>query len=100
MATHSKRPIANRPQATSLPHSARFATLDAMLLCPVRNCRMALAREKRRVLCPRGHSFDIARSGYINLLQPQDRRAKSPGDSAEVVAARRRFLERYDPFRV
>jgi 23S rRNA (guanine745-N1)-methyltransferase len=29
----------------------------------------------------------------VNLLQPQDRRAATPGDSAHVVAARRRFLE-------
>ena len=65
------------------------------LLCTVRDCHAPLARETTRVVCERGHSFDVARSGYINLLQPQDRRAKSPGDSAEVVAARRRFLERY-----
>jgi len=45
-------------------------------------------------VCPRGHSFDIARSGYINLLQPQERRSKTPGDSAQAVAARRRFLDR------
>ncbi len=64
------------------------------LLCTVRNCRLSLAREERRVVCPRGHSFDIARSGYINLLQPQDRRSPNPGDSADAVAARRRFLDR------
>lgn len=46
------------------------------------------------MVCPRGHSFDIARSGYINLLQPQERRAKRPGDSAEAIAARRRLHER------
>ena len=46
------------------------------------------------MLCPRGHAFDIARSGYINLLQPQERRSKIPGDSPEAVAARRRFLDR------
>jgi 23S rRNA (guanine745-N1)-methyltransferase len=46
------------------------------------------------VICPRGHAFDIARSGYINLLQPQERRSRKPGDSAEAVAARRRFLDR------
>jgi 23S rRNA (guanine745-N1)-methyltransferase len=46
------------------------------------------------VVCPRGHAFDIARTGYINLLQPQDRRSRKPGDSAEAVAARRRFLDR------
>ena len=46
------------------------------------------------MICPRGHSFDVARSGYINLLQPQERRSRNPGDSADAVAARRRFLDR------
>ena len=39
------------------------------------------------MICPRGHSFDVARSGYINLLQPQERRSRNPGDSADAVAA-------------
>lgn len=65
-----------------------------MPLCPVRNCHIALARDQRRVLCPRGHSFDIARSGYVNLLQPQERRSKRPGDTPEAVAARRRLHDR------
>ena len=62
-----------------------------MLVCPVRDCHMALAREEKRVVCPRGHSFDIARSGYVNLLQPQERRSKHPGDSAPAIAGRRRL---------
>jgi 23S rRNA (guanine745-N1)-methyltransferase len=65
-----------------------------MLLCSVRGCHLALARDGRRMACPRGHSFDIARSGYINLLQPQERRAKHPGDTADAVAARRRLHDR------
>ena len=64
------------------------------LLCTVRDCRAPLAREEHRAVCARGHSFDIARSGYINLLQPQDRRSRQPGDSAEAVAARRRLFDR------
>ena len=64
------------------------------LLCTVRTCHQPLAREERRVVCPRGHSFDVARSGYINLLQPQDRRSKQPGDTADAVAARRRLHDR------
>jgi 23S rRNA (guanine745-N1)-methyltransferase len=36
----------------------------------------------------------VARRGYVNLLQPQDRRSPRPGDSAAAVAARRRFLSR------
>ena len=65
-----------------------------MLLCPVRGCHRELEREERRLFCPRGHSFDVARSGYINLLQPQERRSKHPGDSVEAVAARRRLHDR------
>src|SRR6266550_8295917 len=64
------------------------------LLCTVRTCHLPLTREERRVICPRGHAFDVARTGYINLLQPQERRSRNPGDSAEAVAARRRFLDR------
>jgi 23S rRNA (guanine745-N1)-methyltransferase len=51
-------------------------------------------REEKRLVCPRGHSFDVARSGYINLLQPQDRRSKQPGDMPTAVAARRRLHDR------
>lgn len=65
-----------------------------MLLCPVRDCRAVLHREERRLFCEQGHSFDIARSGYINLLQPQDRRSARPGDSPKAVSGRRRLHDR------
>jgi 23S rRNA (guanine745-N1)-methyltransferase len=52
---------------------------------------MPLLRDQRRLLCERGHSFDVARSGYINLLQPQDRRSNRPGDTAAAIAGRRRL---------
>jgi 23S rRNA (guanine745-N1)-methyltransferase len=65
-----------------------------MLVCPVRNCRRSLLREERKLVCAQGHSFDIARSGYINLLQPQDRKSKNPGDTAAGVAARQRLHDR------
>ncbi|HEX6900115.1 MAG TPA: methyltransferase domain-containing protein [Thermoanaerobaculia bacterium] len=63
------------------------------LICPVRNCGAPLERRERALVCERGHSFDRARSGYYNLLQPQDRRSKNPGDPKEAVEARRRLLE-------
>ncbi len=62
-----------------------------MLVCPVRGCRKPLTREPRRAVCPAGHCFDLARSGYLNLLQPQDRRSKDPGDTAAAIAGRRRI---------
>jgi 23S rRNA (guanine745-N1)-methyltransferase len=63
------------------------------LACPVRDCGLPLERRDRVFVCPNGHSHDIARRGYINLLQPQDRRSRHAGDSKESVQARIRLLE-------
>ncbi len=52
---------------------------------------MALVRQEGQLRCSRDHSFDVARSGYVNLLQPQDKRSKEPGDTEAAVAARRRL---------
>ncbi|PWU51878.1 23S rRNA methyltransferase [Micromonospora globispora] len=61
------------------------------LRCPV--CGEPLAETTagtaRAVRCPRRHSFDIARQGYVNLLAG---RAPHAGDTAEMVAARADFL--------
>ncbi|MDQ6894719.1 MAG: methyltransferase domain-containing protein [Acidobacteriota bacterium] len=59
----------------------------------MRGCDSALERAGRALVCPRGHSFDLARSGYVNLLQPQDRRSKEPGDSRAAAQARRRLTD-------
>ena len=58
------------------------------LACSVRDCGVPLARRERTFVCSGGHSFDVARSGYINLLQPQDRRSAHAGDSKAAVEAR------------
>lgn len=42
--------------------------------------------------CPKNHSFDISAKGYLNLLLSQHKNVKDPGDSKEMVAARRDFL--------
>jgi 23S rRNA (guanine745-N1)-methyltransferase len=42
--------------------------------------------------CASGHNFDIASQGYTNLLPVQNKRSRDPGDSKEMIAARRRFL--------
>ena len=67
--------------------------VTAALACTVRGCGDSLARERDRLVCPRGHAYDIARAGYVNLLQPQDRRSLAAGDSREAVAARARLLD-------
>lgn len=61
------------------------------LLCPV--CGAELNRLDNRYVCPRGHSFDIARQGYVNLLTVQQKHSLNPGDTREQVLSRREFLE-------
>lgn len=79
----------SRAMATGASGSGRVA-----LLCPVAGCRRPLTRTRHGLGCPRAHSFDVARSGYVNLLQPQDRRSRRPGDAPATVAARRRLAAR------
>lgn len=61
------------------------------LRCPVcgEPLTEATAGTTGALRCPRRHSFDIARQGYVNLLAG---RAPHVGDSAEMVAARADFL--------
>jgi 23S rRNA (guanine745-N1)-methyltransferase len=61
------------------------------LLCPLDGD--PLQRDDASWRCSAGHSFDIARQGYVNLLPVQNKRSRDPGDSREMVAARARFLE-------
>ena len=42
--------------------------------------------------CAKNHSFDRAKEGYWHLLPVQSMRTKAPGDSREMVEARRAFL--------
>src|SRR5690554_5519384 len=59
--------------------------------CPLDG--QALLRTERSWRCESGHCYDIAREGYVNLLPVQNKKSRDPGDSKEMVAARRRFLQ-------
>ncbi|KZF00255.1 MULTISPECIES: methyltransferase domain-containing protein [unclassified Rhodococcus (in: high G+C Gram-positive bacteria)] len=73
-----------------------------VLLCP--QCRvrevdsgLGVGDTDRTLWCDRGHSFDVARQGYVSLLTGDG--GKFAGDSAEMIAARDVFLEKghFDP---
>ncbi|MFJ4953134.1 putative RNA methyltransferase [Streptomyces sp. NPDC088760] len=79
----------------SLPPALKLS-LD-LLCCPT--CRTRRLHPDRGALrCPAGHTFDIARHGYVSLLTGT--RATS-GDDATMVQARDRFLSTgaYAPIR-
>ena len=58
-----------------------------------------LVSSGKQLNCSNGHSFDIARQGYVNLLPVQHKRSKQPGDSKAMVLARSDFLDSgiYEP---
>ncbi|WP_028835844.1 MULTISPECIES: 23S rRNA (guanine(745)-N(1))-methyltransferase [unclassified Pseudoalteromonas] len=59
--------------------------------CPI--CKLPLALNEKTLRCDNNHSFDFAKEGYVNLLPVQNKNSKQPGDSLEMVQARRSFLE-------
>lgn len=64
-------------------------------ICPV--CGQPLDRREKSYMCENHHTFDIARSGYVNLCRKQ----KPSGDNKAMVKARTEFLEKgyYEPLR-
>ena len=69
-----------------------------MLICP--NCGNKLVRIDNTFKCSNNHSFDIASSGYCNLLVGS-KAGEFKGDNKEMVMARRMFLDSgaYEPLK-
>lgn len=60
------------------------------LICPLDGEPLTL--EDRSLVCRNGHTFDLAKTGYANLLPVQNKRSKDPGDNKAMVSARQAFL--------
>ncbi|UYP20059.1 methyltransferase domain-containing protein [Rhodococcus sp. Z13] len=74
-----------------------LADVIDLLACP--HCGTGLDLDDRTVVCERGHSFDVARQGYVPLLGGGS--TPFTGDTADMIAARADFLGagHYDPIR-
>lgn len=68
-----------------------------MFICPV--CKNELNKTGKSLICSNGHCFDMAKSGYVNLLLKST--GGNHGDNKLMVSARRDFLDKgyYDPLR-
>jgi 23S rRNA (guanine745-N1)-methyltransferase len=70
--------------------SAEYAHI---LSCPVCSSPVSARVAANAVLvCEKGHSFDIARSGYANLLLANQKRSRDPGYDAPTLQARGRVF--------
>ena len=81
-----------RPCHSSTPVETRHS-IDAVLAylrCPT--CDQPLQRSDRRCVCSSGHSFDLARQGYLNLTVGSARHGSA--DTSAMVLAREDFLSR------
>lgn len=58
--------------------------------CPVCGCR--LEKDGGSLRCASGHCFDLAKQGYVNLLQSQKSSEKRHGDDKLMVRSRADFL--------
>ncbi len=65
-------------------------------ICPI--CSNPLNEQGRSYRCEEGHNYDIAKSGYVNLLPPSPA-GKRHGDDKLMVKARTAFLDKgyYNP---
>lgn len=70
-----------------------------MWLCPL--CKSPISLSDIPVRCENNHSFDKAKSGYVNLLPVQFKKSKMPGDDKAMVKARRAFHQQnaYKPLK-
>ena len=64
--------------------------MTTVLACPV--CSAALTIVAAAATCPYAHTFDLARSGYLNLLLSNKKQSAQPGDSPAMLLGRRTFL--------
>jgi 23S rRNA (guanine745-N1)-methyltransferase len=57
-------------------------------------CGKPLEINGKNYKCENNHSFDAAKSGYINLLTSDRMNTKNPGDNKQMVNARSIFLDK------
>lgn len=71
----------------------------SLYICPL--CQSPLNTDHHSLVCCQRHRFDRAKEGYVNLLPVQHKGSRLPGDSAEMIQARRQFLDQghYQPLR-
>ncbi len=67
------------------------------IICPV--CSKDLFPDGNTLKCEKGHCFDRAKEGYVNLIAGNHKKGSLIGDNRDMALSRRSFLEKgcFDP---
>ncbi|PKL16855.1 MAG: hypothetical protein CVV49_14110 [Spirochaetae bacterium HGW-Spirochaetae-5] len=65
---------------------------SSIFICPV--CSSPLEAAAKTFRCINNHVYDLAKEGYVNLLLANQKHSREPGDSKEMMEARKAFLNK------
>lgn len=65
---------------------------ESIISCPV--CGRGLGKFENCFKCENGHSFDLAKEGYVNLLSGAHKQGELIGDNKTMASSRRDFLNK------
>ena len=93
VAAASRAAVPRSDGAASPPPAAETSSCFACPICAGAMIRRASSSSTGggALACALGHSFDVAKDGHVNLMMV-GRVSRATGDTAEMLAARRRFL--------
>ena len=66
--------------------------MDKLFLCPL--CGKILSAVGKSLMCEKRHCYDVASSGYVNLLPVNKKNSVFPGDNKEMTEARKIVMDR------
>ena len=65
--------------------------MNDLYICPI--CGQSLNKVNKSFVCDNNHCFDIAKSGYVNLILPNKKNSVAPGDNKEMIVARKKVMD-------
>lgn len=84
--------VATQSDVACLVDWRHIAAMIPPLQCPVCQADLWLSDDDSALRCDANHTFDIAREGFVNLLLANHKKSAQPGDTPEMVLARRQFF--------
>ncbi len=65
--------------------------MEYYFICP--KCATPLTLQGKSYVCENGHCYDLAKSGYVNLVLANQKNSAEAGDNKEMIEARKIVME-------